>query len=94
MAVAPIIAPHVDTNRAAVVSGSLLTVLFLLIFTLQDQDIHLGPQELCRGHHRQLHQAGNEVAWWQGLKIDALLIARQLWEQTHPNKGQEHGSTI
>jgi hypothetical protein len=19
---------------------------------------------LCRGHHRQLHQAGNEVAWW------------------------------
>ena len=20
---------------------------------------------LCRGHHRQLHQAGNEVAWWE-----------------------------
>ena len=31
---------------------------------------------LCRGHHRQLHQAGNEVAWWEGLKIDALLIAK------------------
>ena len=43
---------------------------------------------LCRGHHRQLHQAGNEVAWWEGLKIDALAIARQLWEQTHPNDGQ------
>jgi hypothetical protein len=27
---------------------------------------------LCRGHHRQLHQAGNEVAWWEGLKINAL----------------------
>src|SRR5439155_1954218 len=25
---------------------------------------------LCRGHHRQLHHAGNEIAWWNGLKID------------------------
>ena len=41
---------------------------------------------LCRGHHRQLHQAGNEMAWWDKLKIDALRVARQLWEQTHPNK--------
>ena len=39
---------------------------------------------LCRGHHRQLHQAGNEVAWWEGLKINALPIAKGLWEQTHP----------
>jgi hypothetical protein len=39
---------------------------------------------LCRGHHRQLHQAGNEIAWWDNLKIDALEIARGLWEQTHP----------
>ena len=39
---------------------------------------------LCRGHHRQLHQAGNEVAWWEDLKINALEIARGLWEQTHP----------
>jgi hypothetical protein len=39
---------------------------------------------LCRGHHRQLHQAGNEEAWWQGLKIDAIAIAKGLWEQTHP----------
>ena len=43
---------------------------------------------LCRGHHRQLHQAGNEVAWWDKLKIDARQTARQLWEQTHPDKGQ------
>ena len=27
---------------------------------------------LCRGHHQQLHQAGNEVAWWENLKINAL----------------------
>ena len=51
---------------------------------------------LCRGHHRQLHQAGNEVAWWEELKIDALRVARQLWEQTHPNEGQvlSDGSAI
>jgi Rad52/22 family double-strand break repair protein len=39
---------------------------------------------LCRGHHRQLHQAGNEVAWWENLKINALEIAKALWQQTHP----------
>jgi hypothetical protein len=39
---------------------------------------------LCRGHHRQLHQAGNEVAWWENLKINALPIAKELWEQTRP----------
>jgi hypothetical protein len=39
---------------------------------------------LCRGHHRQLHQAGNEVAWWENLKINALPIAKGLWEQTCP----------
>jgi Rad52/22 family double-strand break repair protein len=44
---------------------------------------------LCRGHHRQLHQAGNEVTWWDGLKIDALAIAKSLWEQTHPNSATE-----
>ena len=43
---------------------------------------------LCRGHHRQLHQAGDEGAWWKALKIDALPLARQLWEQTHPNEAQ------
>jgi DNA recombination protein Rad52 len=37
---------------------------------------------LCRGHHRQLHQAGNEKAWWVERKIDALMIAKDLWAQT------------
>ena len=41
---------------------------------------------LCRSHHRQLHQVGNEVAWWNNLKIDALRAARKFWEQTHPNQ--------
>jgi hypothetical protein len=40
---------------------------------------------LCRGHHRQLHETGNEAAWWEDLNINALEIARGLWEQTHPN---------
>jgi hypothetical protein len=44
---------------------------------------------LCRGHHRQLHQAGNEVTWWQDLKINALEIAKGLWEQTHPKSAAE-----
>ena len=39
---------------------------------------------LCRAHHRQLHQVGNEVAWWEGLNINALEIAKGLWDQTHP----------
>jgi Rad52/22 family double-strand break repair protein len=39
---------------------------------------------LCRGHHRQLHQAGDELAWWERLKIKPLETAKTLWEQTHP----------
>lgn len=38
---------------------------------------------LCRGHHRQLHQAGNEVAWWEDLDINALEIAKSLWAKSH-----------
>jgi hypothetical protein len=38
---------------------------------------------LCRGHHRQLHQTGNEVTWWENLRIDALGIAKGLWRQSH-----------
>jgi len=41
---------------------------------------------LCRGHHRQVHQTGNEAAWWEDLDINALEIAKGLWEQSHPNK--------
>ncbi|HWU41216.1 MAG TPA: Rad52/Rad22 family DNA repair protein [Candidatus Acidoferrum sp.] len=40
---------------------------------------------LCRGHHRELHQAGNEPAWWEKLNIEPLEVAKGLWEQTHPN---------
>jgi hypothetical protein len=40
---------------------------------------------LCRGHHRQVHQAGNEIAWWEDLQVNALEIAGGLWEKTHPS---------
>jgi hypothetical protein len=41
---------------------------------------------LCRGHHRQVHQTGNEAAWWEDLDINALEIAKALWEQSRTNK--------
>jgi hypothetical protein len=41
---------------------------------------------LCRGHHRQLHQAGDELGWWGSHAIEPLTQARQLWEQTHPDQ--------
>ena len=37
---------------------------------------------LCRGHHRQLHQAGDERAWWDDLNINALEIAKGLWQES------------
>ena len=40
---------------------------------------------LCRGHHRQLHQAGNEEDWWNTFKVNALEIATGLWEKNHPS---------
>jgi hypothetical protein len=39
---------------------------------------------LCRIHHRQLHQAGNEVAWWGNFDLKPMEVAKGLWEQTHP----------
>jgi DNA recombination protein Rad52 len=38
---------------------------------------------LCRSHHSQLHRAGNEVAWWEDLDVNALEIAKGLWEESH-----------
>ena len=43
---------------------------------------------LCRGHHRELHQTGNEKTWWEQRRIRVLEIARSLWEQSHPSPVQ------
>jgi hypothetical protein len=39
---------------------------------------------LCRVHHRQVHQSGNEVQWWRAVDqdIDPLEIAKGLWEDS------------
>src|SRR5207248_1219333 len=37
---------------------------------------------LCRVHHRELHRAGDEGAWWRRLNIDPLPVALKLWQQT------------
>jgi hypothetical protein len=39
---------------------------------------------LCRGHHREVHRCGDEVAWWHNIGIDASAAARVLWLKTHP----------
>ena len=39
---------------------------------------------VCRGHHREVHRCGDEAAWWERHKIDATVIARALWLETHP----------
>ncbi|MGB8174069.1 MAG: hypothetical protein WCF29_03510, partial [Pseudolabrys sp.] len=29
---------------------------------------------LCRSHHRQLHQAGNEIVWWKRTSMCSRLL--------------------
>ncbi|MGA7026285.1 MAG: ERF superfamily protein, partial [Pseudolabrys sp.] len=62
---------------------------------LKVSDVFTVP--LCRGHHRQLHQAGDEVAWWGKWQINALEMAQHLWEQSHAKAepiDQQSQSTI
>jgi hypothetical protein len=40
---------------------------------------------VCRIHHRELHRAGDEAAWWQKLNIGPLPVALRLWQHTRPN---------
>jgi hypothetical protein len=37
---------------------------------------------LCRIHHRELHDRGDEKAWWATVRVDPGPIARQLWSET------------
>jgi len=34
---------------------------------------------LCRAHHSQNHQVGDEVSWWKQNGIDPLPVANRLW---------------
>jgi hypothetical protein len=45
---------------------------------------------LCRSHHRAVHRAGDEQAWWKAAGIDPVKVARELWRQTRLDDRQEH----
>jgi ERF superfamily len=45
---------------------------------------------LCRSHHRAVHRASDEQAWWTAAGIDPVKAARQLWRQTRLNDPQDH----
>jgi hypothetical protein len=37
---------------------------------------------VCRLHHRELHRHGDEVTWWEAVKVDPVPIALGLWRLT------------
>jgi hypothetical protein len=37
---------------------------------------------LCRAHHREVHRAAKEIAWWQSLGIAPLAVADALWQKS------------
>jgi hypothetical protein len=39
---------------------------------------------LCRAHHRENHQNGVEIEWWQKAGIDPLATASELWSISRP----------
>jgi hypothetical protein len=39
---------------------------------------------LCRSHHREIHRCGDEARWWNERALEPLIIASDLWRQTHP----------
>jgi len=43
---------------------------------------------LCRVHHRAVHRARDEQAWWQAAGIDPVKIARKLWKETRIDEGR------
>jgi hypothetical protein len=47
---------------------------------------------LCRDHHLQLHQHGNEAAWWANLKIVPIDLANELWNATLRQEGSSKQS--
>jgi hypothetical protein len=43
---------------------------------------------LCRVHHRAVHRARDERAWWQVAGIDPIKVARKLWKDTRIDEGR------
>jgi hypothetical protein len=44
---------------------------------------------VCRLHHRELHNHGDEKMWWKGININPLPIAMKLWK-----KGRTEGTAL
>jgi hypothetical protein len=42
---------------------------------------------LCRTHHRQNHQTGDELSWWKAAATDPLKVAQKLWEISRGGRG-------
>jgi hypothetical protein len=49
---------------------------------------------LCRAHHRELHHAGSEAAWWHDMGIEPLEIAEQLWNESERLKNKAPAKPI
>jgi ERF superfamily len=43
---------------------------------------------LCRVHHRAVHRASDERAWWHATGLDPIKVARKLWKYTRVNEGR------
>jgi hypothetical protein len=39
-------------------------------------------------HHREVHRAGDERAWWKAAGIDPMKVARKFWKETRVNEGR------
>ncbi len=48
---------------------------------------------LCRIHHRQIHQVGNEMDWWKSNNIDPLPIAKSLWEKNRQGRNTQDATS-
>src|SRR5436190_10921236 len=49
---------------------------------------------LCRSHHRAVHRAGDEKAWWKAAGIDPVKVARQLWVKTRRDTQDRHQAAL
>ncbi len=51
---------------------------------------------VCRVHHRELHDYGDEASWWAAGNVDPMLIALELWRRSrlaHLPEGSEFRQT-
>ncbi len=44
---------------------------------------------LCNIHHFELHQTGDERAWWNDKAIEPMGVARKLWDERRQGKGED-----